>query len=175
MIIRLSRNCHRQGDPVLVGVLFVCLGNICRSPTAEGVFRKLVEGENLSEMFLIDSAGTAAFHIGEPPDRRSQAAALRRGIDLSDLRARKARPEDFRRFDYVLAMDDDNHAALSTICPIGEEHRLHLMLDFAPGVEGRDVPDPYYSRGNGFETVLDLIEIASGGLLDHIRRRHLGV
>jgi len=159
----------------LVGVLFVCLGNICRSPTAEGVFRKLVAEQGLAEMFLIDSAGTATFHIGEPPDRRSQAAALRRGIDLSGLRARKARAEDFRRFDYVLAMDDDNHASLSAICPFGEEHRLHLLLDFAEGVKGRDVPDPYYSRGNGFELVLDLIEIASKGLLEHIRGQRLRV
>ncbi len=157
---------------VKVSVLFVCLGNICRSPTAEGVFRTLVEAEGLGENFHIDSAGTGAYHVGQPPDQRAQAVALRRDIDISNQRARQARASDFQKFDYVLAMDDDNHAALSVICPPGLDHKLHLMLNFADGVEGHDVPDPYYARGNGFETVLDLLELANRGLLAHIREKH---
>lgn len=156
-----------------ISVLFVCLGNICRSPTGEGVFRALVEKEGLGERFRIDSAGTAAFHIGEPPDGRSQTAALRRGIDLSGQQARKVRGDDFSRFDYILAMDAENHTNLLAICPPGEEKRVRLLLDFAPGGEGESVPDPYYARGNGFEVVLDLIELATVGLLDDIRANHL--
>jgi protein-tyrosine phosphatase len=155
-----------------ISVLFVCLGNICRSPTGEGVFKALVDKEGLSERFLIDSAGTAAFHVGEPPDGRSQTAALRRGIDLSDQRARKVRVDDFRKFDYILAMDAENHTNLLAVCPPGEEKRVRLLLDFAVGVEGESVPDPYFSRGNGFEIVLDLIELATFGLLDDIRANH---
>lgn len=156
-----------------VSVLFVCLGNICRSPTAEGVFRALVEKEGLADRLRIDSAGTAAFHIGEPPDGRSQAAALRRGIDMSCQRARRVRGDDFNRFDYILAMDTINHAELLAACPPGEEAKVSLLLDFAAGVEGKGVPDPYYGRGNGFEVVLDLIELATVGLLDDIRANHL--
>jgi protein-tyrosine phosphatase len=156
----------------IINVLFVCLGNICRSPTGEGVFRELVEKEGLADRFRIDSAGTAAFHIGEPPDGRSQTAAMRRGIDLSNQRARRVRDEDFRRFDYILAMDVENHTNLMAVCPPGEEGRVRLLLDFAEGAEGESVPDPYYSRGNGFEVVLDLIELATIGLLDDIRTNH---
>jgi len=155
-----------------VNVLFVCLGNICRSPTAEGVFRALVEKEGVADSFRIDSAGTAAFHIGEPPDGRSQAAALRRGIDMSAQRARRVRVDDFHRFDYILAMDTENLANLQAVCPPGAEEKVHLLLDFAVGVEGKGVPDPYYGRGDGFEVVLDLIELASFGLLDDIRANH---
>jgi len=156
-----------------VSVLFVCLGNICRSPTAEGVFRTLVDKHGLTDSFRIDSAGTAAFHIGEPPDGRSQAAALRRGIDMSNQRARRVRGDDFHRFDYIIAMDTENHANLLAVCPPGEEARVRLLLDFAAGVEGKGVPDPYYGRGDGFEVVLDLIELAAVGLLDDIRANHL--
>ncbi len=154
-------------------VLFVCMGNICRSPTAEGVFRHLVEGEGLGGQIMVDSAGTHAYHVGEPPDRRAQAAARRRGVDLSRQRARKAKSGDFKQFDYVLAMDRDNHAELAAICPPGEEHRLKLFLDFAPELDTGDVPDPYYGGGRGFEVVLDMVEKASQGLLDHIRQNHL--
>ena len=155
-----------------VNVVFVCLGNICRSPTAEGVFRAIVEGHGLGPRIGIDSAGTGAYHTGEPADQRAQAAARRRGFDLSTIRARKATAGDFRRFDYVLAMDRENQAALSRICPPGEEHRLSLFLDYAPQLGRRDVPDPYYGGGNGFELVLDLIEAASEGLLADIREKH---
>lgn len=157
----------------MVSVVFVCMGNICRSPTAEGVFRALVERENLAGEIAIDSAGTHAYHVGEPPDSRSQAAARQRGVDLSGQRARKAVAADFKHFDYVLAMDPDNHAMLASLCPGGEEHRLRLFLEFAPEAGRSDVPDPYYGGGRGFDEVLDLIEQASEGLLADIRKNHL--
>ena len=157
----------------MVKVLFVCLGNICRSPTAEGVFHTLVEKRGLGGRVTVDSAGTGAWHIGSPPDRRAQAAARRRGIDLSGQRARQAKTGDFHRFDYILAMDADNHRNLAQMCPPGEEHRLHLFLDFAPGLKTRDVPDPYYGGDGGFEAVLDMIEAASEGLLADIQENRL--
>ena len=157
----------------MIRVLFVCLGNICRSPTAEGVFRDLVEREGLGDRIEIDSAGTAAYHVGNPPDGRSQEAARLRGIDLSTQRARQTQPEDMETFDYVLAMDDENHANLLSISPQGMEHKVQLFLDFGPGAPGQNVPDPYYGHGNGFDVVLDLIEAASIGLLADIRDKHL--
>ncbi len=157
----------------MVNVLFVCLGNICRSPTAEGVFRTIVEREGLGDRISVDSAGTAAYHVGEAPDPRSRKAALRRGFDLGDQHARRARSEDFRRFDYILAMDRENHHGLEGICPPGEEHRLHLFLDFAPEAGRKDVPDPYYGGARGFDLVIDLIEEASRGLIADIRENHL--
>ncbi len=157
----------------MIKVLFVCLGNICRSPTAEGVFRTLVDAEGLSESISADSAGTAAYHIGNPPDPRSQAAALKRGIDLSALRARKVDKGDFRQFDFLLAMDIDNHADLMAICPPGNENKVHLMLDFMEGESMKNVPDPYYTGGDGFEVVLDLVTAASRGLLRDIREKCL--
>ncbi|MGF1640410.1 MAG: low molecular weight protein-tyrosine-phosphatase [Rhodospirillales bacterium] len=157
----------------MVNVLFVCLGNICRSPAAEGVFRALVEGEGLADRITVDSAGTAAWHLGKPPDRRAQAAARRRGIDIGGLRARQAGPADFRRFDLVLAMDRDNHADLARLCPPGEGQRLALFLDFAPEIPVREVPDPYYGGPEGFERMLDLIDIGGRGLLAHLRATRL--
>ncbi|MDP7241188.1 MAG: low molecular weight protein-tyrosine-phosphatase [Rhodospirillales bacterium] len=156
----------------MIKVVFVCLGNICRSPTAEGVFRALVEREGLGKRIAVDSAGTGAWHAGEAPDPRAQKAALRRGIDLSNIRARKAMKQDFNTFDYVLAMDLENLAALKKLCPPCEEHRLSLLLDYAPEAGRRDVPDPYYIGGQGFENVLDLIEAAARGLLAHIQKTH---
>jgi len=155
----------------MVSVLFVCLGNICRSPTAEGVFRDLVEREGLGDQIRIDSAGTHAYHIGEPPDGRAQAEAKRRGIDISGLRGRQAHTEDFRTFEYVLAMDRSNHQNLLSICPLDREGRLGMFLDFAPDVGRREVPDPYYE--GGFEHVYDMIEQAAQGLLADIREKHL--
>lgn len=149
-------------------VLFVCLGNICRSPTAHGVFLKIVEDQSLNNMIEVDSAGTHAYHVGKQPDPRAQSAALRRGIDLSPLRARKVNPSDFEYFDYVLAMDYENYSNLERICPAGYEHRLRMFLDFASNFEEKEVPDPYYGGDSGFEHVLDLVDDASRGLLKDI-------
>lgn len=154
-------------------VLFVCMGNICRSPTAQGVFRRLLEREGLRMAIVTDSAGTHTYHTGEPPDLRAQETALRRGIDLSDLRARLVEPQDFSRFDYVLAMDQENYHGLAKICPPGAERKLMLLMDFAPHLQTREVPDPYYGGASGFERVFDMVEAASEGLLADIRRRFL--
>ena len=157
----------------MVKILFVCMGNICRSPVAEGVFAKLVHDEGLNELIEIDSAGTHAYHVGEPPDARAQRSALARGIDISLLRARRARAEDFDYFDYVVAMDEDNYQHLLAICPQHHQDKLQLYLDYAPHLEYREVPDPYYGGARGFELVLDMVEQAGRGLLEHIRIHHL--
>ena len=154
-----------------VSVLFVCMGNICRSPTAEGVFRQQVANAGLSDWIVTDSAGTHAYHVGDAPDARASKAAAKRGYDLSDLRARKVDSEDFRQFDYVLAMDEDNYRNLQAICPRGFEDRLSLFLRFAANAGREDVPDPYYGGIKGFEYVLDLVENAAIGLLEDIRRQ----
>lgn len=156
----------------MVRVLFVCLGNICRSPTAEGVFRHVVERAGLLDQIEIDSAGTHAYHIGDPPDARSQEAARRRGIELGGLRGRKATPEDIERFDYILAMDEENLSNLRAICPAGLDEKIRLFLEFAPNRPEREVPDPYFGGESGFERVLDMIDEASHGLLKHLRQRH---
>ncbi len=156
-----------------VKVLFVCMGNICRSPTAEGVFRRLVQQQALHDLILIDSAGTHAYHVGNPPDPRAQRTALGRGIDLSPLRARQVRREDFVYFDYILAMDRDNLADLLEICPAEHQAKLSLLLPHAPHLELQEVPDPYYGGPAGFERVLDMIEAASEELLKTIRSHHL--
>jgi protein-tyrosine phosphatase len=149
-------------------VLFVCMGNICRSPTAEGVFKRLVNDAGLDAEIESDSAGTHDYHIGDPPDARSQAAAGRRGYDLSALRARQVAHDDFALFDYVLAMDETNLTALLSLCPAHYRERVKLFLEFAPEAGHREVPDPYYGGAQGFEEVLDLVELAAQGLLDHI-------
>ena len=154
----------------MIRVVFVCLSNICRSPTAEGVFRHLVEQQGLSDHIAADSSGTSGWHNGEPPDRRSQQSAMARGIDLSGLRSRKAQPEDFHKFDYVLAMDSSNFNNLLAICPPGYENRLHMFMKFAPEQGRLDIPDPYYE--DGFDGVFDMLEAASKGLLAEIRKRH---
>ena len=156
----------------MVKVLFVCLGNICRSPTAEGVFTKMVCEADLEDTISVDSAGTHAYHVGSPPDLRAQQAAARRGIDLSPLRGRQATAEDMASFDYVLAMDRENHSHLLAIA--GEHgHKVRLFLEYAEGYPELEVPDPYYGGASGFERVIDMIEEASRGLLDDIRRHHL--
>ena len=157
----------------MVKVLFVCMGNICRSPTAEGVFRHVVEKAGLSHIIEIDSAGTHAYHIGEPPDPRSTSTAMQRGVDLSNQRARRAIAEDFVEFDFVLAMDRDNYANLSNICAPEHVDKLQLFLDYAKDLPESEVPDPYYGGGKGFDRVLDLIEAASAGLLAEIKQRHI--
>jgi protein-tyrosine phosphatase len=155
----------------MVKVLFVCMGNICRSPTAEGVFTQLVKQHELSDQIYIDSAGTHDYNLGKPPDSRSQVAALKRGIDLSGLRARLVTKADLTEFDYVLAMDRANLKSLQSLCPPGQEHKLHLFLNFAPELDTREVPDPYEGGHSGFQHVLDLVEAASTGLLAEIRQR----
>lgn len=157
-----------------VSVLFVCLGNICRSPTAHGIFQHLVTQEKLAERILIDSAGTGDWHIGHAPDQRSQAAAIARGYDISHLRARQVSAGDFSSFDYILAMDNQNLTNLKAMQPANYDGHLGLFLAFGGQSDYREVPDPYYGGEAGFQLVLDLIQDASEGLLDHIRRHHLG-
>jgi protein-tyrosine phosphatase len=150
-------------------VLFVCMGNICRSPTAEGVFRYHVEAAGLGEHIEIDSAGTHAYHAGEPADRRAREAAKRRGMSLDGIRARRVTTEDFQRFDFIIAMDEDNLVLLEDEAPPEHRHKLRLFLEFAD-VDEREVPDPYYGGPAGFERVLDLVENASRGLLETLSR-----
>lgn len=156
----------------MVKVLFVCMGNICRSPTAEGVFAALVEREGLGDRIRIDSAGTHAYHVGEPPDPRARKAASQRGVDLSGQRARRFEARDFEEFDYVVPMDQSNFEHLE--CLLTGECRavFRRFMDYAPQLPERDVPDPYYGGPKGFERVLDMIEVAAEGLLADIRQRH---
>lgn len=150
-------------------ILFVCLGNICRSPTAEIVFRDMVAREAPDLGIEIDSAGTAGYHVGAPPDMRTREAALRRGYDMSALRARVVEPQDFVRFDLILAMDRQNLDVLRRLAPAASRGRIRLFLEFAPEEGTAEVPDPYYGGPNGFEEVLDLVEAAARGLLQHVR------
>ena len=146
------------------------MGNICRSPTAEAVFRARVEEAGLAQHILIDSVGTHDYHIGNPPDPRTQRAALQRGYNMSMLRGRQVEIADFTRFDYVLAMDDANLGILQSLCPVRERGRLGLFLEYASQHNEREVPDPYYGEVDGFERVLDMVEDASDGLLRHIQK-----
>ncbi len=152
-------------------VLFCCMGNICRSPTAHGVFRQLVMDSGLQDQIAIDSAGTHAYHVGNPPDNRAQATAQRRGIDLADLRARQVSQADFIQHDYVLVMDQANYQDLMSICPAESQHKIRLFLDFAADWQENEVPDPYYGGPRGFERVFDMIEAASRGLLADIQQQ----
>ena len=153
-----------------ISVLFVCMGNICRSPTAEGVFRKLVLDEGLVERIHVDSAGTHAYHIGDRPDRRAQAAAERRGVSLEGIRARRVADADFDAFHFILAMDEENLFYLQSAATENSLARVSLFLDFAESAPVREIPDPNYGGAAGFERVLDLVEDASRGLLRAIRR-----
>lgn len=152
-----------------VNVLFVCLGNICRSPTAHGVFETLVRRQGLADKILVDSAGTGEWHIGHAPDRRTVAAAKLRGYDLSQLRARQVSAEDFQRFHYILAMDNSNLNDLKSLQPKGYAGELGLFLNFAR-LPTPEVPDPYYGDEDGFDHVLDLVEQGAEALLSHLRR-----
>lgn len=156
-----------------VRILFCCMGNICRSPTAEVVFRHYVEQAGLTEQFHIDSAGTHDYHIGDLPDARTQRAAKQRGYDMSNLRGRQVEAADFKRFDYVLAMDEANLDILKRLRSSDAQSHLGLFLQFAERHSEREVPDPYYGGADGFERVLDMVEDAANGLLQHVRRRHL--
>ena len=153
----------------MIKVLFVCTGHICRSPTAEGVFRHLLTSEGLTETFETDSAGTHGYHIGEPPDSRSVDAAAARGIDLSALRARKVVRVDFQNFDLILAMDRGHYEHLKAMRPPEARARVELFLDYHPKDTVKDVPDPYYGGRDGFERVLDMVEQTSRGLLASLR------
>jgi protein-tyrosine phosphatase len=148
-----------------IKVLFVCMGNICRSPSAEGFFARQLLGSSIAEQVSIDSAGTHAYHVGHEPDHRAQTAAGHRGFDLSRQRARKVNADDFIEFDYVIAMDSSNVEDLEAICPAGYEDRIQLLLDYSDRFSETEVPDPYYGGTNGFKRVLDLIEDAAEGLL----------
>ena len=152
-------------------VLFVCLGNICRSPTAEAVVRTLAAREAPELGLEVASAGTAGYHVGEPPDPRMRSAAARRGYDLNTLRARIVEPRYFERFDLILAMDRENLAVLHRRVPEQARERVRLFLEFSPHREPEEVPDPYYGGPNGFEEVLDLVEAAARGLLGYVRQR----
>ena len=150
-------------------VLFVCLGNICRSPTAHGVFRHRISGHGLSDAVTVDSAGTSNYHPNSPPDARSQVHAAKRGYDLSDLRARQIAQEDFGQFDLILVMDGDNLASVMEECPPGHRHKIQRLTEFCQVMDSPVVPDPYYGGSKGFDHVLDLVEDACDGLLQHFR------
>ncbi len=156
-----------------IKVLFVCMGNICRSPMAEGVFRHLVREAGLEDRIETDSAGTHAYHVSQGPDPRAIDAAAARGVDISDLRARKAVAEDFERFDYVIAMDESNRRKLESLSQPSLKEKLQLFLEYAQGLTESEVPDPYYGGPRGFERVLDMVEIAADGLLEDVCERHL--
>ncbi len=157
---------------MVVRVLFVCLGNICRSPIAQGAFDALVAAADLVKHIETDSAGTGSWHVGNPPDPRARETAARRGVDIGTQRARQVSAEDFMTFDYILAMDSDNLRTLRQAAPRDPRGQVTLFLDFASSPE-RDVPDPYYGGPEGFDDVFDLVQDAAQGLLRHIRSRHL--
>lgn len=151
-------------------ILFVCMGNICRSPTAEAVTNKYIINSRLESFIKVDSAGTHGYHIGEPPDPRTRKAAMKRGIDLSGLRARNVVPEDFERFDLLLAMDHDNLALLKRGARPEHHAKLGLFMSYASRFDTDEVPDPYYGGEQGFELVLDMAEDAARGLIETLRR-----
>jgi protein-tyrosine phosphatase len=154
-----------------IRVLFVCMGNICRSPTAQGVFAKKIADHGIEHCFMLDSAGTHAYHVNEAPDLRAQKAAKARDIDLSGQRARKVVFGDFEDFDYIVAMDDDNYHLLSEACPDEYKSKLYYFLEFAPHLKTKQVPDPYYGGSYGFERVLDMVEEASEGFVDFLKAK----
>ncbi|OSQ35246.1 low molecular weight protein-tyrosine-phosphatase [Thalassospira mesophila] len=156
----------------MIRVLFVCTGNICRSPTADGVFAHMVAKAGLSHHIVVDSCGTTSYHIGAPADRRTVKEAAKRGYDLSPLRARKLAISDYDTFDYLIAMDDGHLDILQRACPEHRQERIKLFLDFHPERRGQSVPDPYYGGAGGFSHVLDLIEETSRNLLDYVRDQH---
>jgi len=157
----------------VIKVLFVCMGNICRSPTAEGVFRHFLREKNLEDRVEVDSAGTHGYHAGEAPDQRTQRAAAVRGYDLSEMRARKVASQDLTYFDQILAMDRNNLDVLKRICPPEKHDRLGLLMSYSKSFDDDEVPDPYYGLGHGFDLVLDMIEDAAQGLVESIEQQLL--
>lgn len=155
----------------MVRILFVCMGNICRSPTAEGVVRVHLDRTGLAADVELDSAGTHGYHIGKAPDDRARKAAAARGYDLSALRARRVSDLDFVRYDRILAMDRDNLDELRQVCPAEHRHKLGLFLEYSRNFREREVPDPYYGGEEGFEHVLDLVEDAASGLIESLSRK----
>ncbi len=153
-----------------IKVLFICMGNICRSPTAEGVFTRLIKSEKIDKQFIIDSAGTHAYHVGDAPDLRAQKAAKDRGIDLAKIRARKVIVGDYEDYDYLLVMDTDNYDLVMEFCPAEYKHKVKYFLEYAPHLDTIEVPDPYYGGKYGFERVLDMVEEASIGFLNTLRQ-----
>ncbi|MBT5031346.1 MAG: low molecular weight phosphotyrosine protein phosphatase [Proteobacteria bacterium] len=154
-----------------ISVLFVCLGNICRSPTAHAVFRSKVKEAGLQDQIVVDSAGTGSWHIGEPPDARSTEVAEQNGYDMSEIFARQVCTEDFDKFDYILAMDKENHNVLQRLKTESGSVILDYFMSFSKRTKRFDVPDPYFGTEGGFDHVLELIEGASDGLLDHVRQQ----
>lgn len=161
----------QRGLAPVIRVLFVCTGNLCRSPTAEGVFRALVRDAGLSHRIEADSAGTSVFNEGAAPDARARDAARGRGVDLGSQCARRIRKDDFHRFDYLVALDASHRRRLIALCPEDQRHRIRLLLDFAPNTRLSDVPDPYDGGPGGFGRVFDLISAGAAGLLAEIRTR----
>lgn len=160
-----------QSKPVeMINILFVCMGNICRSPTAEGVVSKLIADGRMRDSVSVDSAGTHAYHVGEAPDPRAQRAARNRGVELRGLRARRVVAEDFEAFDLILAMDRENLEYLFDVCPPRHRNKVRLFLSYARNCDLDEVPDPYYGGSMGFDRVLDLVENAAQGLIDSLRR-----
>ncbi len=153
----------------MVTVLFVCMGNICRSPMAEGIFRREIAKAGLQDKIVMDSAGTHSYHVGAPPDTRAQGAIKKRGVDISDLRGRQVADTDFDKFDYILAMDSDNLRLLKHQAPAGKHEKIRLLLSFSQQYRNQEVPDPYYGGAHGFEENLDMIEDAVAGLIAEIR------
>lgn len=156
-----------------ISVLFVCMGNICRSPTAHGIFQQLVDSNGLSDQILVDSAGTLAYHEGEAPDHRACQTARKHGIDLSALRARRVNANDYASQDYILAMDADNLRNMQLQCPEAYAVKLSLLLDFHPSPNLFEVPDPYYGGASGFESVYKMVDEACQALFAHIRANDL--
>lgn len=150
-------------------VLLVCMGNICRSPTAEGVLRKFIKNNGLGDKVEVDSAGTHGYHVGEAPDQRTQRAAAARGYNLSQLRARKVAYQDLEYFDLILAMDRNNMESLQRMAPPEIHDRIRLFMDYSRNFDDDEVPDPYYGLGHGFDLVLDMVEDAAQGLVDELK------
>ncbi|MCH9640053.1 MAG: low molecular weight phosphotyrosine protein phosphatase [Betaproteobacteria bacterium] len=162
----------KSDRPTVTKVLFVCMGNICRSPTADAIFRHQVKAAGLEQEIVVDSAGTHTYHIGNPPDQRAQSTASNRGYKMHDLRARAVEADDFNHFDYILAMDNDNLSILQRRCPTQFSEKIGLLMQYSQNNDfDKEVADPYYGGQGGFERVLDMVEDACQGLLEHINKK----